>query len=159
MLDPTRRFDGLAADNEWTWRAVGLVCHVVNFGATLSDAGQEDLAPHGVESVGDVNFNQHSGTTRLPADFDEASCGMYSCLAAQGRAYAELDGAQFGAESGCSAPSPVQGAAAAAALAAKWAELNRRDAAIPLNTICGRNMRQILRVCDITLPRHQHSTL
>ena len=91
LLDPTRRFDGLAADNEWTWRAVGLVCHVVNFGATLSDAGQEDVAPHGVESVGDVNFIQHSGTTRLAADFDEASCGMYSCLAAQGRAYTELD--------------------------------------------------------------------
>ena len=57
-----------------------------------------------------------------------------------------------GAEAGLhGVPSPVQGAAAAAALAAKWAELNRRDTAIPLNTICGRNMRQILRVCDITL--------
>ena len=50
--------------------------------------------------------------------------------------------------------SPVQGAAAAAALAVKWAEPNRRDTAIPLNTFCGRNMRQILRVCDIIL--HQH---
>ena len=47
--------------------------------------------------------------------------------------------------------SPVQALRPLAALAAKWAELNRRDTAIPLNTICGRNMRQILRVCDITL--------
>ena len=53
--------------------------------------------------------------------------------------------------------SPVEGAAAAATLTAKWAELNQSDMAIPLNTCCSGNMNQILRVCDITLPQHHTS--
>ena len=84
LLDTTRRRDCLTSDDEWSGRTVGLVGQVVHFGAALSDAGQEDITPHGVECVGDVDLDQHISGIRITAGLDEASCTVERRLHSRG---------------------------------------------------------------------------
>ena len=73
---------------------------MVHLGAALSDAGKEDITPHGVECVGDVDLDQHISGIRITAGLDEASCTVDGGFTAEGRSYPELGGAELGPEGG-----------------------------------------------------------